>query len=167
MKKEKNIAELVIYGLLVILTFIPGFFKCSDWVDKELYSPNLGRYTQVQTLKSEEMCSFLEGMGAPDVFLIFGIVFYAGVIAGIVLSSLQLCSSYVKYDSKLPLFVSAVNMLAFAICAFAIETYDYRIFNTDSLFSLNVVFVIMLVMVIALLVISVFSYFKNRRTVNF
>lgn len=162
--KNRNLIELILQALTLILAFIPSFYKLEQWAADSDYIPNLNMYIPVQVLKDRDSLSLFDSLFNTDtMIMIFGMILFALFAFGTILYTLQFIAKDSKRNWKPTVIISIVEIIFFVICALLIETRDWSYSDSEYNYSLQIVFFVMLFVLVSLSVISIFGYIKAAK----
>lgn len=168
--KIRNLIELILQVVVLILVFIPGFYYLEEWVDDYLYIPNLDHYTYVQTLDNRDSFSLFDSLFNTDnVIMIIGIALCTSIVFGTVLYILQFVAKSNKRNWMPTVIVSGIEIILFIACSLLIEINDWTdvitpksdfevCYGIEYQYSLQIMFIVMLCALIALMAISFIGY---------
>ena len=162
--KKRNLIEMLLQGLFLIFTVIPGFILFQEWYDDYEYLPALNRYVSVKTLGYESLDSLLTTIFNQDFFtMLLGIIFCISIVGTMILFVLQWIGKDKKRNWILPLYGAAFEGVFFVMYSLLVGASDYVIGDSEYRISLNFAFFIMLALWIILIVISLWGYIKAQK----
>ena len=162
--KNRNLIELILQVLTLVLAFIPSFYNCEKWRDGLEYAPNLDMYIPIEKLDYRYSCSLFDSIFNTDgIIMIFGMILLATFALGTILYTLQFIAKDEKRNWKPTIIISIIEIVFFAICSLLIETNDWSHSDYEFRYSLQILFFVMLFVLAALIVISIFGYIKASK----
>ena len=157
--KARNLFELILQILTVILVFIPGhtlyqyWIYTRDWMGSSLIN--------VYKLHDESYSSFIQGAFDSDFLpMVFGLWVCVLFVAGIVLYVMQFIAEGKKRNSIFTVLISCVQFFSFLLCSIVFSLGDYTLGEDKCNISLSFTFYIMLGILFLLAAVTLIGYKK-------
>ncbi len=158
--KTRNLIELILQCIALVLVFIPGFFEKHVIVYHLEYFMDLTKYISSRGPYTYSLFGAFNNTNV--VIMIISLLLFAAILCGVILYILQFIAKGNKRNWKPTLFVSSAEFILFTITSLLIGAINYSEENTTTRYnyfcSLQIIFYIMLGVLIALMAISIIGY---------
>lgn len=156
--KKRNLIELIFQCVIAVFVFIPNFAVIQSWEYKDSFT-----YHGIKGLERSEAMSLVGMNFGCGIGIIFGVLFYLALIAGIVFAIKQYMASGGKRNSKIVCYISIAEIVLYAANSIAclVYTYDTEHWYDDVI--PDITFFLLTLLVIASTVIIVLGYKKVKK----
>ena len=159
--KSRNLFELILQILTVILVFIPGHTLYQYWIYTPEWSSTILDYIDLYTLHDESHSSFIQCAFDSDFLpMVFGLFVCALFVAGIVLYVMQFIAEGEKRNSLFTVRISCAQFISFLLCSIVFSLGDYTVGDDKCKISLSFTFYIMLGILFLLAAVTLIGYKK-------
>ena len=159
--KKRNLLELTLQGIILLLAVIPGFCTFEDWIDDVEYLPSVGMYIPIQTLRDRSTYSLFNALFDTDtIIMVVGMILFAAFIGAVVVYALQYAAKGAKRNWLIPVILSCVELVLLVSISILIEVGDRAYSDWEYKYSLQPIAYVTLFITVALVVITILGYKK-------
>ncbi len=150
--KVRNLIEVIMQGLAILLLFLPGMFYENIW-RRDLYY-------WTKTPWGDGYVSFVSKMGQAGGF--FGVLALIAVVVGLILFIVQLVSNGEKSNLKIAIVPPCLQLVFVLVSSLFLEQ-SHTTYESYYGYELSFLFFIEMALLIAIALIAVIGYFKASK----
>lgn len=167
--QKRNIVEIILHAVCIILLFIPGTYLLEHWEwDKDASTTLFGvSFHGYMSLAREEPLSYISSVFNPfkttALARAIGVVFLFVVFATLVIFLLQYLGKKVSRNSKLAAIFSVLSAVAFIVSTIVLCFSIKETTNFEFRYTLNWLWYILMIAFAATATVVVIGYFQANR----